>query len=667
MTSFVLLFLVFFPIIMGLVNYFIGRKFNKAREIGAIVISLVELALMFYVVAKCPFENNFIGLEFKADGFRAIYALIASFMWMCTIVFSKEYMHHYDNKDRYYLFYLLTLGATVGVFFSSSLWTTFMFFEMMSLTSFVLVIHDEKKESVNAALTYLAVAVISGMVLLMGMFMLSGELNTLRFDEIYLLCKDGISNKTFIAGILLLVGFGAKAGMFPLHIWLPKAHPVAPAPASALLSGILTKAGVFGIIICVAYIYPSVKTFAIILLVLALITMLLGAILGVFSINFKRTLACSSMSQIGFILTGLAMMIFLGHENSIAMEGAFLHMANHSLIKLSLFMIAGVIFMNVHKLNLNDLKGFGRKKPLLMICFALAMLGIMGIPLFNGYISKTLIHESMVEYIHSLSGTSLILMKIAEYVFLFSGGLTIAYMLKLFVCVFVEKNNDEKVQENYNNKKKYMNILSLIVIVLASFILPFLGFIPSLTSNKLAEFAASFFNVEGHLHFPNYFEWVNLKGAVISLVIGLVVYFGFIRLVLVKKNENNQHEYIDIWPEKLDLEYLVYKPIIIDFWKSKPVKFFVKAVSELLDAIVYLIRKYVLRQYKYQFDGAPFIYKLGRKIDRLKHKNKLHYANVLLERRIIIKNVKDTLYSTFSFDFLMACIGVVAILLILLV
>ena len=119
---------------------------------------------------------------------------------------------------------------------------------------------------------------------------------------------------------------------------------------------ILTKTGVFGIIVLVVYIFPSVQSFAVVLLILALITMLLGAVLAVFSINFKRTLACSSMSQIGFILTGLAMMIFLNVHNGIAYQGSFLHMVNHSLIKLSLFMIAGVIYMNIHKLNLNEIE-----------------------------------------------------------------------------------------------------------------------------------------------------------------------------------------------------------------------------------------------------------------------------------------------------------------------
>ena len=672
--EYLLLLLVIFPIFGGLINFFISKKFNKAREIIAIAISIIELVMMVVVLIVNPLSLNVIGLSFKADGFRAIYGLIATFMWMCTVLFSKEYMKHYENKDRYYLFYLLTLGATVGVFVSNDLWTTFMFFEMMSLTSFVLVIHDEKKETIKAALTYLVVAIISGMILLMGMFLLNGEVHTLNFDEIFIACQNGISTKTFIAGILMLIGFGAKAGMFPLHIWLPKAHPVAPAPASALLSGILTKSGVFGIIVIVVNIFNSNKTFAIILLVLAMITMLLGAILAVFSINFKRTLACSSMSQIGFILTGLAMMIFLNVHNGIAYQGSFLHMVNHSLIKLSLFMIAGVIYMNIHKLNLNEIRGYGRKKHLLKVCFALAALGIMGIPMFNGYISKTLIHESMVEYIHMISGLEATLFKIAEYAFLFAGGLTIAYMIKLFVCVFVEKNEDEKVQEQYDNNKKYMGLLSTIVIVVSSFILPFLGFIPTLTSDKLSSIAYEFFKVDSHLHFADYFIWANLKGAVISLVIGLAVYFGLIRTLFMKKNENGNKQYVDLWPSVLDLETLVYRPVIFAYKKkgvlnvfSYIVIFIVRAISEFLDGIIYFVRRFILNQYKYEFDGSPLTFKIGRWIDKKRNQGKPVMSYRLLEKRLLLKDINDTLNATFSFDFLMACIGVVTILLIMLI
>ena len=246
----------------------------------------------------------------------------------------------------------------------------------------------------------------------------------------------------------MLFGFGAKAGAFPLHIWLPKAHPVAPAPASALLSGILTKAGMFGILILTGYIFLGESSWGSLILILGVCTMVLGALLALFSIDLKRTLACSSVSQIGFILVGVGMSGLLSGENVLAVRGSLLHMINHSLIKLVLFMAAGVVYMNVHKLNLNEIRGFGRKKPLLHLIFLMGALGIGGMPLWNGYVSKTLIHESIVEFTElvregAVSGIfNVAAMKGIEWAFLISGGLTAAYMTKLYVAVFIEKNSD---------------------------------------------------------------------------------------------------------------------------------------------------------------------------------------------------------------------------------
>lgn len=170
--------------------------------------------------------------------------------------------------------------------------------------------------------------------------------------------------------------------------------------------------------------------------------MVLGAVLAVFSVNLKRTLACSSMSQIGFIIIAIGMQGLLGEHNALAASGTLLHFLNHSLFKLLLFLGAGVIFMNLRELNLNKIRGYGKDKPLLKLIFLMPILGIGGIPLWNGYISKTLIHESMVEYIEVLkeAGQSIAFMKGAEILFLFSGGLTLAYMTKIFVCIFLEDN-----------------------------------------------------------------------------------------------------------------------------------------------------------------------------------------------------------------------------------
>ena len=492
------------------------------------------------------------GLFLKLDGFRLIYSCIALFMWAVSILFSKEYFAHYSHKARYYSFLLITMFATLGVFLSADFFTMFIFFEIMSLSSYVWVAQEETPDALKAGVTYLAIAVIGGMVMLMGLFLLKDALGTLRMDELYGSVQKVWNEKSgqiYTAGFLMLVGLGAKAGMFPLHFWLPKAHPVAPAPASALLSGILTKCGVFGILVLTAQVFVHDLTWGSVILTLGVIGMVVGAVLAVFSVNLKRTLACSSVSQIGFILVGVGMQCFLGEENALAVRGTFLHMVNHSLIKLLLFNCAGVVYMNLHALDFNSVKGFGRKKPFLMFCFLMGALGIGGMPLWNGYVSKTLLHEGIVEYIAHLThlGESAVLFRAVEWIFLFSGGLTVAYMLKLFICLFVDKHPEK--QENYEAKTSYMSLLSKIVIGVAALILPILGMLPALTMDKMADGVMGFMRSGELAHQIHYFTWTNLKGGLISIIIGVLVYFLFIRKVLMKDGR-----YLDLWPEKLDLE-----------------------------------------------------------------------------------------------------------------
>jgi len=570
-----LAFLVFFPMIAAVLSYVIGKYNKTARDNFVIVSCLVTMATcagaVLGVINGVEYTLNipaFCGMElnFELDGFRTLYALIGGVMWLCTSMLSKQYFaHHYHNRNRYYFFYLMTLGATLGVFLSSDLYTTFIFFEIMSFTSYTWVAHDETPGAMRAAETYLAVAIIGGMVMLVGLFILYMTLGTLTISELHH-AAEACANKgaLWAASLCILFGFGAKAGMFPMHIWLPKAHPVAPAPASALLSGILTKSGVFGIIVVSANIFRESKAWGNMLLVLALITMLGGAVLAVFSVNLKRTLACSSMSQIGFILTGIAMSCLLGHHNALAARGALLYMLNHSLFKLILFMAAGVVYMHLHKLSLNDVRGFGRKKPILHFAFLMGAFGLMGVPGFSGYVSKTLIHESIVEYVHLLTHDGLTgaatLYTLAEWIYLFSGGLTGAYMIKLYICLFWQKHPSEQIF--YNANKKYMTFLSGLALFASAILVPVLGVQPNLTMDAIADFAGGFLHAGTPEHHVEYFSWVNLKGACVSLGIGLVVYLFFIRTKLMR-NENGVRVYVDLWPEKLDIEDRVYRPAIM--------------------------------------------------------------------------------------------------------
>jgi len=503
------------------------------------------------------------GLHLQVDGFRLIYVAIAVLMWTVSGVFSLEYMAHYQNRSRYYLFFWLTFFATVGVFLSADLYTTFIFFEIMSFTSYVWVAFDERKESLRAAGTYLAVAVIGGLVMLMGLFLLYHMLGTLEIDRIAGAVEQVAPEdrgQLYLIGGLLLFGFGAKAGCFPLHIWLPKAHPVAPAPASALLSGILTKSGMFGILVVSCRIFGADRTWGFLIAGLGLVTMFLGAFLALLSVNLKRTLACSSVSQIGFILTGVGMYSLLasaGESTALAARGALLHMVNHSMFKLVLFLCAGAVYMRLHQLELNEIRGYGRKKPALKFCFLMGALGIAGVPLWSGYVSKTLLHESIVEYRH-FAGNPMV-WKFAEWIFLISGGMTAAYMTKLFVAVFVEQNEDQKRQVQFDAiPGNGMRTLSALVLAVPAAALFLSGVAPQFTMDRIADFGQGFLQAGKPEHSVAYFSPVNLKGSMISLGIGAVLYGIVVRKLLMQDGR-----YVDRWPNWLDLENLIYRPVLL--------------------------------------------------------------------------------------------------------
>ena len=591
--SIILPFLVFFPMLGGIIGYIIGRKNKNARDYWAMLVTLLTFGASLLLIGK---EEAFretgicgLGLLFAGGGLQVILAVLTGAIWFITTIYSKEYFQQDRNRNRYYLFMLLTEGATMGIFLSADFFTTFIFFEIMSFTSFVMVMHDETKEAMRAAHTYLAVAVLGGLVTLMGLFMLYQKTGTLQMDLLQQFMAQQTDKSAFYGiGVLVFFGFAAKAGLFPLHIWLPNAYTLAPAPASALLSCLLTKTGVFGIMMITAKIFFHDAPWGNFMLILGMITMLMGAILALFSINLKRTLACSSMSQIGFMMVGIAMQGILGEHNALAASGTLLHFINHSLLKLVLFLSAGVVFMNLHELDLNKIKGFGRDKLLLKVVFLMALLGIGGIPLWNGYVSKTLLHESIVEYIHILeeAGQSVFYMKTVEYLFLFAGGLTLAYMTKIFVAVFVEKNSHPLPVQKQGT---YLNPVNKVILALCALALPVCGMLPHLTQDRISAVGVTFLGAHAPDHAVEYFAWVNLKGAVISLIVGAAVYFLFVRTVLMRENEQGETVYLDRWPAWLNLEDKVYRPLLLGVLPFIG-GFFARLAGTLTDGFISLLR-----------------------------------------------------------------------------
>ena len=555
------------PVLGAVVTPLAGRKNGAVREFFLRFFTLAELGLAGWLFYRVWNGEEFflwfpsvlgLGLYFYVDTFRALYALLACFMWAMACQFSLQYFAgHGSHLGRYACFTLITLCGVVGVFFSDDLYTTFVFFEIMSIASYPWVAHEETPGAMRAAQTYLGVSVACGMVTLMGMFLCWRETGSLAFDA---LRQNSGDPKLILPACLMLVGYCAKAGMVPLHIWLPKAHPVAPAPASALLSGMLTKTGLFGVIAIGMNLLGENAVFGHVLLGLGLVTMTLGAVLAVFSVNLKRTLACSSLSQIGYITVGLSCAMLLGHHGALAAGGAVGHMVNHSLLKLCLFLCAGAVYMNTHTLDLSELRGYGRGKYMLHIVFLIGALGLMGVPGLNGYTSKTMIHEGLVELAEEMEGFSVY--RLCEWVFLFAAGLTTAYMLKLYICLFWQKNPDAHKQAHYDEKTgNDLTVRSGLILEITIYPLLAVGLFPNIVLLPLTNACASFLNRPALSHDVAFFSLTNLIGGGISLAIGILVYLFFVRKCLYNRVEG----YLNKWPAKLDLEELFYRPVFTRF------------------------------------------------------------------------------------------------------
>lgn len=598
-------------------------------------------------------------IQFKIDGFRILYCAITCFVWLMTSIFSIDYLKSYVNRIRYQIFSILTLAATLGVFLSANLFTTFIFFEIMSFTSFVLVAHDEKKESIKAACTYLFVAIFCGLVMLMGLFLLYDAIKTLEIAKLWTSVSEVSSgqDKTqiSIAGACLIIGFGAKAGLFPLHFWLPQAHPVAPAPASAILSGILTKTGIFGVLIVINEIFFQSIVWGQIILWVGVFTMVIGAVLAIQAVNIKKILACSTISQIGFIVVGIALQSILQEGRETAIGGTILHMINHSFFKLVFFLIAGVIYMNTHKLDIENIRGFGRKKPFLQALFLITALGISGVPLFSGYISKSLLHESLIQ-----ASVMLHYIKIVEGIFIVSGALTIAYMLKLYVTIFIDKNSSKEMQIMYEQNKTYISKKSMFAVGFGALLFPMIGLFPNMVLSFVTKQTQEFMHIDNVLEQVAFYNVKTVAAAVPSILIGVAVY-----LLIVKK-------YFMI--ERNSLIVNSVKKYSLFFFKVIEIglTFICRLLERLVDGLIVLVRKTAYRDNKLPHEleeGSMITHAIGSLLDKLLYvynqtlgrkkpiRRKYSYEHRLAMFREEVQENNVIISRSLSFGLLLFCLG----------
>ncbi|WFD09315.1 proton-conducting transporter membrane subunit [Tepidibacter hydrothermalis] len=399
--------------------------------------------------------NEFINICLKIDKLAVLFSLLASTLWIFTTFYSMEYMEHEKNEKRFFTFFMLTLGVTIGIAFSDNLITLYVFYEMLTLVTFPLVIHSESEDAFKSGKKYLIYSFGGATFVLLGMMLLYNINPDLSFTAGGILNGNVAGNEKMILVIyiLMFLGFGVKAAVVPFHSWLPAAM-VAPTPVSSLLHAVaVVKSGVFSIIRVSyfifgaevmrrvdAHIYSSI---------FVVITILMGSFLAIHHDNLKKRLAYSTISQLGYIILGVIML----NEN--ALVGGILHLVNHALIKIVLFFCAGAIYTKKHIKNISDMKGIGKEMPITMWCFSIASISLIGIPPTNGFVSKWYLA------LGGLNANKIMF----PIILLLSAFLTSTYLLPIIVTAFFEKNEGAEIENNDPGIRMLFPIVCITAIV----------------------------------------------------------------------------------------------------------------------------------------------------------------------------------------------------------
>ncbi len=336
------------------------------------------------------------GILLVLDSFTSFMLVTVNLIAFLVVIYSISYMERYTDKWKFYTLFLLMLAGMNGVIITGDLFNLFVFLEVASIASYALVAFGTGKHELEAAFKYAVMGTIGSLLILLGIGFLYSYTSTLNMaDMAEKLQLLGDSRITLTAMVMFLMGFGLKAAIVPFHAWLPDAHPSAPAPISAMLSGVLIKAlGIYAICRLLFNVFGMTSQISSVLMLLAAVSMAVGALLALKQWDMKRLLAYSSISQIGFILLGI------GIGTPLALLGALFHLFNHAVFKSLLFLDSGAVEYATGTRDLRKMGGLSSRLPITGGTTLIASMSVAGIPPFAGFWSKLIIIMAAVQAGH---------------------------------------------------------------------------------------------------------------------------------------------------------------------------------------------------------------------------------------------------------------------------
>ena len=401
-----------------------------------------------------------IGICMVLDGLASFMLVVLNLVSCLVTIYSISYMEKYTAKYRFYTLFMLMLAGMNGVIITGDMFNLFVFLEVASIASYALVAFGTESEELEASFKYAIMGSVASSFILLGIALLYSHTSSLNMADIsWVLATKGSSNIVAFISVLFLMGFGLKAAIVPFHAWLPDAHPCAPAPISAMLSGVFIKTlGIYAIARVFFNVLGASSTLLFLLIILGIISMSVGAFLAIGQKDIKRMLAYSSISQIGYIIFAI------GIGTPLAILGGLFHLANHAIFKSLLFLNSGAVEYSTRTRNLDEMGGLNRRLPVTGYTSLVGSMSISGIPPLSGFWSKLIIIIAAIQA--GYLGFSIVAILVSI--------LTLAYYLKLQRYAFFGELNKrwERIKGVPFPMRLSMIILSILCIIAGLVLIP---------------------------------------------------------------------------------------------------------------------------------------------------------------------------------------------------
>jgi multicomponent Na+:H+ antiporter subunit D len=445
--------------------------------------------IAYWMGGREPAGGYAIGIALEVDALSLFFALVVSVAVFVSGIYSIQYMSHDDNQQQYYTLFLMLSGGVMGLVLSGDLFNMFIMVEILTFAAVALTaFRNTANGALEAAFKYLVVGCIGSTCILIGTSMLYAQAHTLNFAQLSELIPGNVNTATKVAFAMLFVGFSTKAFIVPFHPLAADAHGAAPASISVMISGVLTKSGIYGIIRLCYFLFQTMElgTMQFLLVFIGSLSMFVCVTMALAQHDFKRLLAFHSISQIGYVLTAVGLCTALG------VSSGLYHAMNHTLFKGLLFLAAGAVLHETGTTDLNKLGGLAKKMPHTTVLFLIGAFSISGIPPFNGFASKWMIYQATYQKAVESGNIGFLLVTIIALV---TSVLTLASFVKVTQSVFFGQlpKELENVKEVGLGMRFAMSIFAVLCILT--------GIFPNFVTTYITEPAArAVFNVANYIN-----------------------------------------------------------------------------------------------------------------------------------------------------------------------